>query len=190
MVGLVLVLFYIVFFYIKNDIAKCWAVLFLVTGILAICFVPSLNNFFIDEMLFNNRISEGLNIATSGRLTHFKVFLEHFDASPLIGNGRVRVESFPLSALAGFGISAGSFIIIFALLPLFTSINELTKKRNSTLLTILLIFSIISLANCLFEEQAPFGPGTKCFFLWFIYGIYIGKRDKLYYYENPPASLY
>jgi len=186
LVGLILAIFYVIFFHIKNNLAKCWAILLLFVAIASIFLIPSLNDFFINEMLFNDRMDMGLNAASSGRITHFKVFVKHFEISPIIGNGRVRVESFPLSALAGFGITASPFILIFAIMPLFTSIKDLIKKQHSSLLTILVLFSIIALSNCLFEEQAPFGPGTKCFYLWFIYGMYLGRKDRIYFIDDYP----
>lgn len=38
-----------------------------------------------------------------------------------------------------------------------------------------------TIVNGLFEELAPFGPGVKCFSLWFYFGFYIGNlRRKVY----------
>lgn len=179
LVGLFITVFYIVFFNIKKLSVKVFAIIILSVFLLSIFIIPSFNEFFIDNMLFNNRINQSWAGISSGRDYHFQRFIDLFHESPLIGNGKIRIESFPLSVLAAFGLLAGSFILYFSIMPLITCIKKLSKKEYSTLLTILFIFTFISLSNCLFEEQAPFGPGVKCFFLWFIYGNYLGREDSL-----------
>ena len=157
---------------------KVFVVIFLLTLIVSIFIIPSWNEFFIDEIVFNNRVGGGINEISSGRLVHFERFVELFTESPIIGNGAVRIESFPLSVLAGFGVIAGSVIIYFSISPLITCIRKLLNKEYSTMLNVLFIFTLISLSNSLFEEQAPFGPGVKCFFLWVVYGFFVAKENK------------
>lgn len=177
LVGLFIIVIYIVFFHIKNFSLKVFVVLFFLIFLLSIFIIPSFNDFFIEGMIFNNRGDEGWGVITSGRLSHFNRFLSLFRENPIIGNGKVRIESFPLSILAGFGVFAGSFLIFFAITPLIFSIKRILKKEISPMLSVLFLFSMISLSNCLFEEQAPFGPGVKCFMLWFVYGFFLGMED-------------
>jgi len=178
LVGFSITVLYVIFFHIKNFTMKVFVVIFLLTLIVSIFIIPSWNEFFIDEIVFNNRVGGGINEISSGRLEHFERFVELFTESPIIGNGAVRIESFPLSVLAGFGVIAGSVIIYFSISPLITCIRKLLNKEYSTMLNVLFIFTLISLSNSLFEEQAPFGPGVKCFFLWVVYGFFVAKENK------------
>lgn len=177
LVGFFIIVIYVVFFHIKNFSLKVFVVLFFLIFLLSVFIIPSFNDFFIEGMIFNNRGNEGWGVITSGRLSHFSKFVKLFKSSPLIGNGKVRIESFPLSVLAGFGVVAGSILIFFAITSLITSIKRMLKKESSPLLTTLFLFSLISLSNGLFEEQAPFGPGAKCFMLWLVYGFFLGNED-------------
>lgn len=185
-ISLPLVIFYFIFFDIKKFSTKLIAISLFILFTISIFVVPSFYSFFVENIIFNNNIENGLDTITSGRISHLYRFVILFKTNPIIGNGKVRIESFPLSVLAGFGIAGGLFLFIYTLSPLFISIKAFINKDKSKLLIVLFLFTVVSLANCFFEEQAPYGPGVKCFFLWIIYGIYLGKNTKktILYEEN------
>ena len=59
--------------------------------------------------------------------------------------------------------------------------NKNKNKTNNKLKHLVFLLSIMLIVNGLFEELAPFGPGVKCFSLWFYFGFYIGNlRRKVY----------
>ena len=42
----------------------------------------------------------------------------------------------------------------------------------------LIMLTIITLSNSLFEELAPFGPGVKCYLLWVVTGLSMAFTEK------------
>lgn len=181
-------LLYITFFYIKNYKLK----IILITFIILIGIVIFTNkisyDFFINNIFFNNRSKTDFSVITSGRDVQYDYFFKIFPAHWIIGTGGTYIECNPMTILLSFGIVGGVPTLIYSILPIIYTVKN--KIRNVDNYTYKIRYLVLSLAivlfiNGLFEELTPFGPGVKCFVLWFYLGVYIrfykikgGKNDK------------
>lgn len=143
-----------------------------------IMIIPTLRNFIVGEILLNNRASMGLNEISSGRTEQYAQIPESIPHTFLFGNGSTYIESFPLASFASFGIIATLILFVFACTPLFISYTKQASAgcRKNTLLLRGLALGFLMIA--LFEERAPFGPGTSYFFLWFSAGFLAEYKQK------------
>ncbi len=139
-----------------------------------ICFNAEVYNVIVEKILFGFRSVDDLDSLSSGRLGQLEEFPELFEPDWMFGKGRYKIESFPLSVLVQYGLFTGMAIIIFCLQPVIYAIKRRKQNREYD---ILLVLSLVYLLNGLFEELSPLGPGVKCYFLWFLFGILIGRED-------------
>lgn len=133
---------------------------------------PYLKEVIIDGVLLGGRRNTSLNEISSGRIDQFTIFFPMwFKGNELFGTGTLYVESFPLNALLKHGILVGWLLILVALWPLKWSIKNL--ERNNLSIAFLIISASYTL-NSLFEAQGPYGPGTKNYILWLLFGFIYG----------------
>lgn len=128
----------------------------------------------IDNIILGSRDSSDLNDVSSGRGDMLFAFPNLFAEYPFFGRGRYFIESFPLASLVQYGL-IGS-IIHFSFIGWFVwfSKKNLSVKNKLDICAILLL--LIYFFNGLFEEQAPLGPGAKCFLYWLIVGALVRYR--------------
>lgn len=69
-------------------------------------FQSDLNNFIINEIIFNNR-DMSINSLSSGRDVHWKRFAQEFGDYMFVGTGGTYLESMPLAVLFSYGIIGG-----------------------------------------------------------------------------------
>lgn len=181
LIGLALLLF--VFLSNKNIklSSKFIVSIAIVIGIFVILSNENLHNIIVDNIFFANRDSMDLNSLSSGRYDMYKEFPRMFGKNPIIGRGSYYIESFPLSILLQYGIFGSIPIIIFLLLPFFYFIFTKEKKKDYNVI-IFFSITICYYFNGIFEELSPLGPGVKCYFLWLLLGLLIGRKElrKLY----------
>ena len=139
----------------------------------------SFYNIIINQVLGGGREWSNLNDISSGRYYEWKMFPHLLKMSELFGIGRYKIESYPLSVILQFGIPMGGLLIITAIWPAWWGIKKLNKSEPVNVAFI--IIAILYFINGLFEQLAPFGPGTKCYMLWLMFGIlygniYVNKR--------------
>ncbi len=135
--------------------------------------------FFIEKVLYAGRNPNDLNDLSSGRSDEWSAFFTEFSESPLFGVGRCKRESIILTSLLEFGLVGGIPLLLIAFSPLFFIFKYSKYISGAKEFPIFLIIAITYCLNGIFEQLAPFGPGAKCYFLWFLYGI-VGIR----YYHN------
>ena len=145
------------------------------TCVLLIIFQPNVNHLIVDEILLNNRSSD-LATLSSGRDYHWYIFKTEFYDYLFMGTGGTYLESMPLAVLMSYGLIGGIPVLLFAIKPLCYAIKERKSKKYQLYTVLVISISLTMLINSIFEEQAPFGPGVKCYFLWLICGLYIGKK--------------
>ena len=143
--------------------------------VLLIIFQPNVNHLIVDEILLNNRSSD-LATLSSGRDYHWYIFRTEFYNYLFMGTGGTYLESMPLAVLMSYGLLGGIPVLLFAIKPLCYAIKERKSKKYHLYTVLVISISLTMLINSIFEEQAPFGPGVKCYFLWLICGLYIGKK--------------
>ncbi len=173
-------LFIAIVFFVILVPKKTWQKLF---GIFVIAFAvflvfkqEDLYNLFIKEIMLNNKDISDITAISSERDLHLEYFRENFSDYWLMGTGGTYLESFPLAVLMSYGVFLGIPVLLFSILPLLVGINYVNKKQVRFLCLIVIILSLIMLTNGIFEEQSPFGPGVKCYFLWLVAGLLIGTR--------------
>lgn len=133
---------------------------------------------FINGILFAGRNATNLNDLSSGRVNQWKAFPQLIAGSEFTGIGRFKIESFPLSVLAQYGIILGFVFILFSLWPIYWALKHLDK--SDAIKISFLIIACSYWVNGVFEQLAPFGPGVKCYMLWLMFGILLrkeGERD-------------
>ncbi len=135
----------------------------------------------VEKIILNGKEADDLNAITSNRVDHLERFTELFPQAPWIGRGSTYLESFPLASLATFGVIGSSFLFLFMFYPMMVGIKLIVKKREVLLGIIIVAVSITLLISGLAEEQTPYGPGVKCFLMWFLAGFAMnaGKNQNL-----------
>jgi len=176
-----LLIFIIYYIFSSNTSLKNKVILI---TILVIAYIYIMQNeqiydLFVNKILLNGKDANNLNDITSNRMDHLDVFLNLFPNHELFGIGGHYLESFPLTALLSYGILGSIWIFVFALLPIYYGIKGIYYKNKDKLFSIILILISASLIiNGIAEEQPPFGPGIKCFVMWFLFGIYYKQKSK------------
>ena len=151
---------------------------FLILGVVAIAITfivrQDLFNQFLNDIVYAGRKAEDTNDLSSGRDTQIQEGLEIFSENTLFGLGKYgkTLDSFYVSALVNYGIFSWPLITL-SLLPLIWSFAKLKQKTDLHLCFFVLAGSLFLLA--LLEELAPFGPGTRCYILWLMWGLMVGR---------------
>lgn len=124
-----------------------------------------------DKIIFGGRNANSINSLSSGRANEWTEFPALFEEHPFFGYGRLKKESVILTALLEFGMFGGIPLLIIALYPLKFALSILKRYRNNNIFQLFTVVAITYTLNGVFEQLAPFGPGAKCYFLWFLFGI-------------------
>lgn len=175
-VALTIYLVYFIFGVIESKKERNFYLIVLVVFGLLVIFQPDLNNFIINEIIFNNR-DTSINSLSSGRDVHWKRFFQEFGEYIFVGTGGTYLESMPLAVLFSYGIIGGIPVLLFAIEPFWYAANRLIKKDRNVYTILVLSISLVMLINGIFEEQAPFGPGVKCYLTWLLFGMLIGRNS-------------
>lgn len=160
---------------------KKWIYAILVVAAIVLVFNSGLRKTLIEQILFANRDATSLDNLTSGRIAIYSSFWDLVKGHELVGNGALYYECFYLSAIVQFGFPVGLYLWGFVLHAL-NSIRKIYKNFNYGWL--LMILALSYSLNGIFEGLPPFGPGTKNFLLWLLFGIattqilYIGESTK------------
>lgn len=143
--------------------------LFIIISIIALLLIfnKKFYEFVFVNVLLNNRSEQSLDNISSGRLSQWESFLPLLNESLFFGTGGTYKESVIMASYLSYGIVLGSLVMYLALYPIFFAVR-LPKKK--LVVTIYLLIAVTYVANGIFEELAPFGPGVKCFLLWFLTG--------------------
>ncbi len=135
-------------------------------------------NFLVKNILLkstSDSINWDLDYVTSNRYSQITEAWSIFSKSNIfVGSGFYYVDCFYLNALVNYGLIAGIILVLIALCPIMALDHIVTKAEKITYVSIVAVF----LVNGFFEGLAPFGPGSKCFILWILFGVFSGiKRN-------------
>lgn len=124
----------------------------------------------IENILYAGRDAEDWNDISSGRYDEWRYFFSDFRRNGFFGDNYDKRESVILSSFLQHGIIGGILVCSIAAFPLVWFISRLSceSEYRVTLIAVAVSYTI----NGVFEQQAPFGPGVKCYFLWFMLGIF------------------
>ena len=151
-----------------------------IIGIIVIFGILMLNdsfyNIIITQVISGGRDWSDLNDISSGRYYELQIFPHLLEGFELFGMGRYKIESYPLSVILQFGIPMGGLLIITAIWPAWWGFKKLDKAEPVNIAFI--IIAILYFINGVFEQLSPFGPGTKCYMLWLMFGILCGIKSK------------
>lgn len=177
-IGLIIATIYYVLFIVKSNKVK----IVILSGIIIFLFYifndEYLYDFFVNKIMLNGKLDQGMDAISSGRLSHIDIFLEKFNGAYLIGYGKMYLESFPLAILISYGIIGSIPLFILSIKPLIISFKYRKNKKNNMLMKVVVLLTIVMLINGLFEELAPFGPGVKVYMLWLVFGLFLGRLAK------------
>ncbi len=150
------------------------AIIITIIILMFLIFKSDVWRYIIDNIIFVGRDHHDLNNISSGRADEWQNFWNDWKY-PLMGQGRCKRESLILTSLLEFGIIGGLPILLIALQPMLFSMKWYKFLKSDINFIILFTISINYCLNGIFEQLAPFGPGAKCYFLWFMYGIITAK---------------
>ena len=127
----------------------------------------------IENILYAGRDAGDWNDLSSGRFDEWTYFFPDFRRNGFFGENYDKRESVILSSFLQHGIIGGLLVCAMAAYPLLWFSRRISRKSEYrvTLIAIAVSYTI----NGLFEQQAPFGPGVKCYFLWFMLGIFASE---------------
>lgn len=179
---LVIMIIYIVLFVLKEPRHKVLGLCLIgVIGIL-IFTNPDLYDLYINKTMLNNRDINDIAAVTSNRNIQYEAFFQKFPNYLFWGTGGTYIESMPLSVLLSYGIIGGIPVLLYSLMPLYIGIKYVKYPEYRVYSTIITALGLMMWINGIFEEQSPFGPGVKCYFLWLITGIFLGYKNYREYY--------
>lgn len=161
----------------KKEIRKSFRafILLVIIGVI-IYFVRNPLSFdaFIKNIVFAGRNANSLNDISSGRGDQIKLAFSAFADNLVFGVGvRFTCDCFYISALANYGLLCWP-IVIMALMPVIWSVKHYDNSDGLSICFFIMTISIFEIS--LLEELAPFGPGTRCYILWLIWGIMISQN--------------
>lgn len=178
-ITLLIAIVYLVVGGLKKSSHKMIGVLIIGIVIVSVLQNDSLYDLFINEIMLNNRDVSDITAVTSNRDEHLERFIKLFPTYCLWGNGGAYLESFPLAALLSYGVMGGIPILLYSLFPLWVAIKNVKIEQYRIFCIVIIALNLIMWINGIFEEQSPFGPGVKCFYLWLVTGLFLGyKRRK------------
>lgn len=132
--------------------------------------------FFLNNIIYGGRDANDLSDLSSGRSEEWQMFGMQFSENPLFGVGRCKRESIILTALLEFGLLGGIPLLLLAVQPLVFAKNNFSKLKDNIHFLLFVALAFAYCINGIFEQLAPFGPGVKCYFLWFLFGIISSKN--------------
>ncbi len=132
---------------------------------------------FLNQIVYAGRDGSNFSEVSSGRDADIKLGFELFSKAPFCGVGHAgtTIDCFYASAVANYGLLAWP-LIVMALLPVIWSCINLKNGKKEDLCFFIIAFSMFFVSLC--EEQAPFGPGVRCYFLWLMWGILLQVNNR------------
>lgn len=176
---LVLVIIYIVLFAIKRPLYKGIGICIIIAVAITILTDESLYNLYVNQIMLNNKDINDFSAITSNRDVHYEFFEKYFGQYWLIGTGGTYLESMPLAVLMSYGVLGGIPVLLYSLFPLYVGMKNVNKREDYKIFCHTIIsLGLVMWINGIFEEQSPFGPGVKCYFLWLVTGVFLGYKKK------------
>ena len=131
---------------------------------------------FLNDIVYAGRDANDLNNLSSGRGDQIAAAWDTFKENVVFGVGDRRTcDSFYFSVLANYGL-LGWPLIIMSFIPLIWSIKNFNLYDDVSLCFFLVTASFFLLS--LLEELAPFGPGTRCYLLWLMWGVLVQNKAR------------
>ena len=131
----------------------------------------------VNQIILGSRETNDVNDISSGRIDQIRQAFEKLDANFWTGTGDTNtVDCFYISVLMQYGILIGPCLAILSICPAVWGFMYYQRTKDHLGL-ILTVCSVCYIIGGFFEENAPFGPGTRCYLMWFLWGYL--KMSKL-----------
>lgn len=158
--------------YVKRN-EKIVVFLLVISSVVIVLNNENLYDIIVNGVILGGR--EGGNIAdiSSGRTEQWKIAPQLISEHILFGRGAYKLEAFPISVLVQMGCITGGIILGMAIYPCLFAYK---RVKEGKIYFLLLTVATIYFCNGFFEELSPFGPGVKCYFLWFLFGVLVNRR--------------
>ena len=173
MVGLVIMGVYLTVIYRNKYVMSGVVVAVIGIVVWTLCNVD-MSRYFFDNVLLANRDMYNMESLSSERSTKVGAILSQIPGNFLTGLGNFYLDCFPVAILGQYGlIGAAPVYVIVAM----TGVVAWRYSRERTPVTaVALMLYIALMINSIFEAQAPFGPGVKCFALWMFMGFAMAEH--------------
>lgn len=161
-----------VFYLFQKNVSKGIKA-FIILGFIALLIAlrnPQFYDNFVNNILFAQRDSNDINDLSSGRVDQIAYAWQMFKQNILLGTGDTRtVDCFYVSALMQYGLILGGVLVLLGVYPVIWGICNYRKIKTPACM--IMIFCALAFAiGGIFEENAPFGPGVRCYISWFLFG--------------------
>lgn len=182
LVTLIIIAIYMLLFVIEKPSYKLLGIICIISMIIIILTNEGLYNLYIKQIMLNNKDIADISGITSDRDIQYRLFNQYFKNYFVAGTGGTYIESMPLAVLMSYGVIGGIPVLLYSLYPLYIGIKNVRIWQYKRFCHIIISLALMMWINGIFEEQSPFGPGVKCYFLWLITGIFLGykQRNELY----------
>lgn len=179
-----LALAFVILFYIFRHVKQSTRLILVcvLTGaVIAVLAVPDLYQLVVKNVIFANRSfhhldARNLDSVASGRLTLMMHNVVRMPSNLIWGIGVEYMDCFPLMQVVQFGVF-GAALVFWYLIRVGILVCRRFNRHTPIGLCAFLLFWVFIL-NSLFEAQAPFGPGVKCFMLWMMFGFALADYSK------------
>lgn len=182
LVTLAIIVIYILIFVVERPVYRVLGIILILFLFFMIFTNEGLYNLYINQIMLHNKDATDITGITSERDIQYDYFAQNFKYYLLTGTGGTYIESMPLSVLMSYGLIGGIPVLIYSLYPLYIGIKNSRIWQYKRFCNIIISLALMMWINGVFEEQSPFGPGVKCYFLWLITGIFLGykQRNEMY----------
>jgi len=171
-------------FVIRDRKTILWMSILLLTLFVYLSVNTELSKTLYYSILLAGRDVSDVNDVSSGRVDILKNAIPSIYNNLWVGSGNNApfVESFAFSILVQYGL-LGSILIGYILSkPVHFSFKYCSWNKPLDLCFRMLLLTYYF--NSIFEQQAPLGPGTKCFMLWFVFGFLVYEKTSKYKLES------
>lgn len=138
----------------------------------------------VNGILLGGRETNDVNDLTSGRLVQIARGWELFKQNLLFGTGDIgTVDCFFVSVLMQYGAPLGLCLIILGCYPFVWGVYNY-RRIKSPVCMVMILCAMAYIIGGIFEENAPFGPGTRCYISWFLFGYLRVQQANGYFAEE------
>ena len=138
----------------------------------------------VNGILLGGRETNDVNDLTSGRLVQIARGWELFKQNLLFGTGDIgTVDCFFVSVLMQYGAPLGLCLMILGCYPFVWGVYNY-KRIKSPVCMVMILCAMMYIIGGIFEENAPFGPGTRCYISWFLFGYLRAQQASSYFVEE------
>lgn len=178
LIGLIVIIIAIL---MNHKIKQSYKVILVTTVILIVWYIlnnDELYQLVVNDIIFAGRDPDSISSLSSGRTDLIEITIRRLSETPFVGLGNYYIDCFPISALANYGCIIGFVLIIISLYPFIFALRSL--KNSPYLYDFCFTLAVLAGAfalNSLFEGLPPFGPGIKCYILWYFFGVLCNFDD-------------